>query len=207
MCRASSSERVRPRIWRAGSPHVWPQRRPGKDVVGVVGGVKVSSVRDFVIGFRAGARRGAPRARVLTGYSNDFVDPTKCEAVARRQIAQGAEVVFNVAGGCGLGTLAAARKAGVWGIGVDTDQSFLGPHILTSVVKRYDAGFVSLLRRVKSGRLRTGGNTILTLRGGAVGLGKISRRVPAPIRAELDRLERRIASGRLRVPGAYPDPR
>ena len=88
-------------------------QRPGKDVVGVVGGLELPSVQDFVVGFRAGARRAG--ARVLIGYSHDFDDRTKCAAVARRQIAQGAGAVFNVAGACGLGTLAAARKAGVWG--------------------------------------------------------------------------------------------
>ena len=40
--------------------------------------------------------------------------------------------IFQVAGGCGLGALDAAKEKGVWGIGVDADQSFLGPHILTS---------------------------------------------------------------------------
>jgi basic membrane protein A len=112
------------------------QRRPGRDVVGAVGGLKgLQSVEDFVVGFRAGAKAASPKATVLAGYSQDFADPTKCEAIARRQIARGVGVVFNVAGGCGLGTLRAAKRAGVWGIGVDTDQSFLGPHILTSVVK------------------------------------------------------------------------
>lgn len=183
------------------------QTRPGRDVVGIVAGFRIPPVRDFVIGFRAGARHASRRVRVLVGYANNFVDPSRCSAIARRQIAQGAGVLFNVAGACGLGTLEAARERGVWGIGVDADQSFLGPHILTSVTKDFEAGFVVLFRRLNAGRLRTGGDTVLTLSHGAVGLGKISRRVPAPLLAELERLERRIARGALRVPGAFPDPR
>lgn len=177
------------------------QRRPGRDVLGAVGGYPVSGVDDFIIGFTAGARAASPKVTVLTGYSNDFADPTKCEAIARRQIARGAGVVFNVAGGCGLGTLQAAKDAGVWGIGVDLDQSFLGPHILTSVLKRYDVGFSRLLRRVRSGTMRTGGTTVLTLRNGGAGLGRISPKVPASLRAELTRLRRRIVAGEIRVPG------
>ncbi len=130
------------------------QRRPGPDVVGVVGGWKVTPVTDFVDGFAAGARRAAPRVKVLVDYSDDFVDRTKCAALARRQIAQGAGVVFNVAGACGLGTMQAASDAGVWAIGVDSDQSFLGPHVLTSVLKRYEAAFVDVFNRVKTGTLR-----------------------------------------------------
>lgn len=190
--------------WLAGRVE---QERPGRDVVGVVAGVKILSVDDFVIGFRAGVRRASPRIKVLTSYSQDFLDRKRCESIARRQIARGAGVLFNVAGVCGLGTLEAAQERGVWGVGVDTDQSFLGPHILTSVVKRYDVGFLTLLRQVKLGKLTPGRDTVLTLRANAVGLGKISPKVPAPLRAKLGRLERRIASGEIRVPGAFPIPR
>ena len=182
------------------------QRRLGRDVVGVVGGARIPAVVDFVIGFTAGVRSASRRTTVLTAYSNDFVDKTKCEAIARSQMARGAGVVFNVAGACGLAALEAAEERRIWGIGVDTDQSFLGPHILTSVIKRFDLGFLALLRRVKAGELPRRGNTVLTLRDGAVGLGKISPKIPSSLRAGVDRLERRIMSGEVRVPGAYPSP-
>jgi len=183
------------------------QRRAGPDILGVVGGVKLPAVDDFIVGFRAGAHRASPGVKVLVGYSNDFVDQSKCEAIARQQIARGAGAVFNVAGGCGLGTLEAAKDRGVWGIGVDTDQSFLGPHVLTSVVKRFEVGFLKLLRELKSGAIRTPGDTVLTLRDGGVGLGKISPKVPAALRAEIDRLRRRIVAGEIRVPGTVPIPK
>jgi basic membrane protein A len=175
------------------------QRRRGRDVVGAVGGVKIPPVDEFIDGFRAGARAADPDITVLTGYSDDFTDPNKCEAIARSQIARGAGVVFNVAGRCGLGALEAAKQASVWGIGVDTDQSFLGPHILTSVLKRYDAGFRELLAQVRAGKIRGGTTTVLSLRNGGAGLGRISSRVPVELRAELDRLRHRIASGALVV--------
>jgi basic membrane protein A and related proteins len=177
------------------------QRRDGKDVVGAVGGFPIDQVNDFIVGFRAGAKRGAPGITVLTGYSRDFADPNKCEAIARRQIARGAGAVFNVAGACGLGTLRAAKRAGVWAIGVDRDQSGLGPHVLTSVVKRFDAVFLALLRDVQAGRRPTGGTREFHLRHGASGLGRINPKVPATLRAELERVRSRIVAGRIRVPG------
>ena len=63
-------------------------------------------------------------------YSQDFVAQDKCKEIALNQIAQGSQVVFQVAGGCGLGALDAAKAEGVWGIGVDRDQAFLASHIL-----------------------------------------------------------------------------
>ena len=175
------------------------QRRPGPDVVGVVGGWKVQPVTDFVEGFAAGAKRVTPHVKVLVDYSDDFVDTAKCAALTRRQIARGAGAVFNVAGGCGLGTMRAAAEAGIWAVGVDSDQSFLGPHVLTSVLKRYDAAFVDVFDRVKTGRLGGSRDTVLTMRDGAAGLGTISPKVPRTLVSQLHRLERRIKTGKLRV--------
>ncbi len=175
--------------------------RRGPDVVGVVGGEPIPPVQDFVLGYRAGARAAAPGGRIITGFSQDFADPTRCANVARRQIADGAGVVFDVAGGCGPGTLAAARAAGVWAIGVDEDRLGLGPHILTSVVKRYDRQIALLIRGVRDGSLRFGRTTSIGLRNGGAELGRINPRVPTGIRVELAAVRRRIVTGALRVPG------
>jgi basic membrane protein A len=93
----------------------------------------------------------------------------------------------------------AAGDAGIWAIGVDSDQSFLGPHVLTSVLKSFEAGFVDVFNRVKTGTLRTGRDTTLTMRDGAAGLGRISPRVPHDLVTHLRRLQRQIITGKLRV--------
>jgi len=176
-------------------------RRPGRDTVGVVGGIAIPQVTEFVHGFVAGAKRATPRVKVLVDYSDDFVDASKCSALARRQIARGAGVVFNVAGGCGLGTMKAAADAGVWAVGVDSDQSSLGPHVLTSVLKSFEAGFAEVLRQVEAKRVRTGRDTVLTMRDGAAGLGRVSPRVPHSLAAQVEELRQRIVAGTVRVPG------
>jgi basic membrane protein A len=94
----------------------------------------------------------------------------------------------------------AAAQAGIWAVGVDSDQSFLGPHVLTSVLKSYEAGFVDVFEKVKSSKLRTGRDAVLTMRDGAAGLGRISPRVPRALVTQLRRLERRVITGKLRVP-------
>jgi basic membrane lipoprotein Med (substrate-binding protein (PBP1-ABC) superfamily) len=89
----------------------------------------------------------------------------------------------------------------VWGIGVDTDQSILGPFVLTSVIKRYDVAFLGLLRQVRSGRLHTrGGTTVFGIRSGGAILGPISPKVPASLLAGLGRVRQQIVDGALRVP-------
>src|SRR4051812_33608840 len=124
------------------------KRRPGPDVIGSVGGQKQPPVDRFIAGYQAGAKAADPGIKTLNGYSQDFTDQAKCKQVALNQIEQGAGVVFQVAGGCGLGALDAAKEKHVWGIGVDADQSFLGPHILTSAVKRVDTAVFDAVKTV-----------------------------------------------------------
>ena len=174
--------------------------RPGRDVIGSVGGYPVVNVDNFIAGYEAGARKAEPGITTLRRYARSFDDPAKCKAVTLGEIARGAGVVFDVAGLCGPGTLTAAREKGVWGIGVDTDQSFRGSHILTSVVYRGAIESYETVRALVRGRLKTGGDQVWDLRNGGVGLGRISPRVPRPLVARVERIRRQIVAGRIRVP-------
>jgi basic membrane protein A len=88
-------------------------------------------------------------------------------------------------------------------VGVDVDQSYLGPHILTSAVIRLDAGVVAVLRRLVQKRLGTTGNPVFfDVRNGGVGLGTISPRVQKPLLRRLEGIRRAIVAGKIRVPRA-----
>ena len=175
-------------------------RRGMRHVISSVGGYKIPPVDSFIAGYEAGAKRADPHVKTLHGYARSFNDPTKCRSVATAQVAQGAGVVFGVAGACSLGALEAAKAKHAWGIGVDTDQSALGSYILTSVLKHYDIGLFGAIRALTRGQLRTGGDQIFNLRNGGVGLGKISPEVPAPLRRELGSIRAQIVSGAIKVP-------
>jgi len=175
------------------------KRLPGKDVVSSVAGEKQPPVDRFIAGYQAGAKRADPRVIAVNGYSQDFNDQSKCKAIALNQIGAGSVAVFAVAGGCGLGALDAARERKVWGIGVDSDQSFLGPHILTSATKKVDRGVYLAIKSVVDGRFR-GGNAVYGLRDGGVGLGKISPRVPKSEVAAVSRIQSQIVAGKIVPP-------
>jgi basic membrane protein A and related proteins len=153
------------------------KRRPGKDVIGSVGGQKQPPVDRFIAGYQAGAKAANPGITVLNNYSEDFSDQAKCKQIALNQIELGAGVIFQVAGGCGLGALDAAKEKAVWGIGVDADQSFLGPHILTSAVKRVDTAVFLAIKSVVEGNFKGGTNMTFGLKRDGVGIGKISPKV------------------------------
>jgi basic membrane protein A len=172
------------------------KRRPGPDVIGSVGGEKQPPVDRFIAGYQAGAKAADPGIKFLNGYSQDFNDQARCKQIALNQIEQGADVVFQVAGGCGLGALDAAKEHSVWGIGVDADQSFLGPHILTSAIKRVDTAVFLAIKSVVEGKFK-GGNMVFGLKDNGVGVGKISAKVPNSEIAKLNQIRADIISGKI----------
>jgi basic membrane protein A len=180
------------------------KRRPGPDVIGSVGGQKQPPVDRFIAGYQAGAKAADPGIKTLNAYSQDFSDQAKCKQVALNQIEQGAGVIFQVAGGCGLGALDAAKEKGVWGIGVDSDQSFLGPHILTSAVKRVDTAVFDAIKLAVDGKFK-GGNITFGLKDDGVAIGKISPKVPQADVAKVDQIRKDIISGKIsNIPTEVP---
>src|ERR671933_489246 len=85
------------------------KRLPGPDVVSSVGGQKQPPVDRYIAGYQAGAKAADPGIKTLNGYSQDWDKQAKCKELALNQIQRGSVVVFQVAAGCGLGALDAAR--------------------------------------------------------------------------------------------------
>jgi basic membrane protein A and related proteins len=175
-------------------------RASGAHVISAVGGLPIQVVNVFIAGFRAGARYADPTVKVLINYSYDFTDPVKCARVADEQIARGSGVVFNVAGACGAGALREARRKGVWGVGVDVDQSNLGPFVLTSVLKRVDLSVERALVAIRDHSYPRNRMLVFDEANGGVGIGKISPRVPRAFVSRMKQVEAAIKAGRLHVP-------
>jgi len=173
------------------------KRDSAPDVISSVGGMKEPPVDRFIAGYQAGADAALPGITVLNGYSQDWDDLAKCKEVALDQIAKDSQVVFQVAGGCGLGALDAAKERGVWGIGVDADQAFLGPHVLTSAVKRVDQAVFQTIESVIDGSWQGGSNSVFGLADDGVGLGTISGEVPQDDRDAVEAIRQQIVAGEI----------
>ena len=176
----------------------------GTPAIGVVGGIKIPPVDIFLAGYKAGAQKCVKGTKVLTGYSQDFVKQDLCKSVAENEIQGGAKVIFGVAGLCGLGALGAAKDHGLWAIGVDRDQSFLGTYILTSAVKRVDSGIYLAIKAAKAGKFKGGTNLNFNLKNNGVALGKISPKLTGKLRkqvlAKVASLRKQIISGKIKPP-------
>ncbi len=176
------------------------EKQGGKQVISAVGGLKLPTVDIFIAGYQAGAKECVPSTQVLVGYSQDFVAQDKCKEIALNQIAQGSQVIFQVAGGCGLGALDAAKERDKWGIGVDRDQSSLGPHILTSAVKRVDQSVFLTSEAVVNGEFQGGTDAVFDLENEGVAVGKLSPDVPQEFIDRMDEIKQQLISGDLTAP-------
>jgi len=174
----------------------------GKLVLGAVGGKKIPSVDNWIAGYQAGAKAVDKRFKVLIDYSGRLPNSVapKCKELALKHISQGSQAEFQVAGGCGLGALQAARQQKVWGIGVDADQAYLGSHILTSGVKRVDTAVYTFYKLAKAGKLGAGRDLVFDLKNKGQDVGKISPRVPGAFITKMNAQKALIIKGKVKPP-------
>ena len=176
------------------------KKQGGKQIIGAVGGLHIPPVDIWIAGYRFCAKLYNPKIQVLVGYSGDFVKSDLCKTIAENQIAQGAKVLFQVAGGCGLGTLTAAAQAKIWGIGVDKDQYRDAKRVLTSGVKKVGLGVFQVIKATKTGKFKGNKDLQFTLRNGGMGVGKINPAVPKKFITAMNKIKTRIIKGKLKVP-------
>jgi basic membrane protein A len=161
-----------------------------------VGGQKIPPVDHYIAGYQAGVKAANPDAKTVNAYSQKFDDPAPCKEIALDQISKGSKVIFQVAGGCGLGALDAAKEKKVQGIGVDADQAYLGDQIMTSALKKVDQAVFDEVKAVQGGTFKGGDNTIFDVKSGGVGIGdtnEVGAKYADAIKAE----QEKIASGEL----------
>ena len=173
-------------------------------VISAIGGVSIPPVNHYIAGFKWAATMEDPGIKVLVGYSNDFTDPAKCKTVAQNQITSGhSEILFQVAGGCGLGVLQAAGQAKVYSIGVDADQKDADPSVIASALKKVDVATYTAIKDVVNGQFASGALTFSIANDGA-GYQVDNISLPADIQAELDKVQGEIKSGQLTPPADIP---
>ena len=177
-------------------------KKMGGNTIGAVGGIKIPPVDIWIAGYRFCANKAVPGTKTLIQYSNDFSAADKCQTVAENEIGQGAKVLFQVAGGCGLGALKAADDAKIWGIGVDSDEYNDAKRVLTSATKKTDVGVYNTVLAAANGTFKGGTDLNFNLKNGGVGLGKINPVVPAAWLKIVAQYRAQIIAGTLKVPTA-----
>jgi basic membrane protein A len=152
--------------------------------IGAVGGRSdVPPVVNYIKGYENGAKSVKSNVQVSVNYVEDFNAPDKGEASAKAMIGQGVDVLFQVAGGTGVGVLRAACNAKVYGIGVDVDQYLSLPDlkgcIVTSAEKRLQTAARDAIKRFKDKGKQTG-NFFNDAANDGIGVSDIRNLSPVP---------------------------
>jgi basic membrane protein A len=175
----------------------------GSKVVGLVGGMDIPVINDFVVGFKKGLSVVDPSIKVKVSYVGNFTDSNKGFDQAKLMYSQGADVVFQVAGGAGIGVLKAAAAAKRYAIGVDANQNALQPgYVLASMLKNIGQSLSSAVDRSAAGTLKYGQTTAYGLANKGVGLVFADNKgiVPKDIQAKVDSFAKQVADGTIKVP-------
>jgi basic membrane protein A len=140
-------------------------------------------------------------------FSQSFTDQNKGKQISQTLIGQGADVIFPVAGGAGLGAAAAAQASGgkvsvEW---VDTDGCVSVPQycnvFMTSVTKGLATSVETYLNKVAQGDFPSG-SYVGTLQNNGTGLApfhNFDSKVPAALKSQLDQVKSGIESGSIKI--------
>lgn len=181
--------------------------------IGSVAGTKVPAVVAYIAGYEAGAKSVNPNIKTLTQEVNadpakGFNDPATGKSIAKQFIAQGADVLFQVAGLTGQGVLEAACDANVYGIGVDVDQALTLPNlskcIVTSAEKKLKDTVQAVTESAASGSFQAGTVTYnAASKPPAIGISPyhdLAKLITPEIQAKIDDAMKKMASGELKPP-------
>ena len=171
--------------------------------VGFVGGMYIPLIIKFQGGYEQGAKHANPDIEVLanmTGTTPEaWNNPTKGAELTKAQIDKGADVVYQAAGGTGIGVLQAAADAGIYGIGVDTNQNWMHPgSMLTSMLKRLDLTIFEQAEKTSAGTFEPGIH-FLGLADGMVGYAIEDGQVTADMQSAVEAATADIVSGAITV--------
>jgi basic membrane protein A len=160
-------------------------------------------IRKFQGGYEQGAQYVNPNITVLanmTGTTPEaWNNPTKGAELTKAQVDGGADVVYQAAGGTGIGVLQAAADAGIMGIGVDTNQNWMHPgNMLTSMLKRLDLTIFEQAEKTAAGTFEPA-IVVLGLAEGGVGYAAEDGMVTDEMAAAVEAAAAEIASGAMAV--------
>jgi basic membrane protein A len=202
-------------------------------IVGTFGGENIPTVTIYMDGWVAGVRYydklnhkhvsvdgwtplpGRPMGSLAGSglFTNDFTSLNLGKTDAETLMAEGADVIFPVAGSVGLGAAAAVKAAGAGNVmeWVDTDGCVSAPQycplFLTSVTKGIVASVSAAVEAGAHGTFK-GGNYNGTLANNGVSLSPyhdFASKIPMSVQDEINKLKAGIIAGKISVdPESYP---
>ena len=130
--------------------------------IGIILGTKSWVLDNFENGFLDGAAEIDPSISITVKYVSDgldgFFSPKKAQAIAEQIYEKKADIIYAVAGRSNDGIIEAAKQGkNRFVIGVDTDQTYLGPYvIIASALKNLNVVVYDVISEFLDGEFKAG---------------------------------------------------
>lgn len=175
--------------------------------IGMVGGMDIPVIRNFQVGYEAGAKYVNKDIQVETIFAGDFEDPAKGKESALALYSKGVDIIFQVAGKTGEGVFEAAKDSNKFAIGVDSDQRYINPdNIMASMVKGVDLSIFESLQKIQNNEFEAGKVYEYGAKENGVsmsyGTDEMVKLVDDDTKAKIDDLTKKIIAGEIEVPEA-----
>ncbi len=178
--------------------------------IGAVGGQQIPVIDDFIVGYEQGACLVNPDTVSIVQYAGSWNDPARGKEITLAMYEQGADIVFQIAGGTGVGVFEAAHEQERFAIGVDSDQAVIvaetdpdqAERILTSMMKNVDNSIFRAVTLHLEGELPYGTSESLGIPEGGVGLAKnefYDMATSDDIKAMVEAAEAAVVNGDIEV--------
>lgn len=176
----------------------------GTKKVGLVAGMDLPVIEDFIVGFKQGVATIDPTIEVQVSFIGNFNDAQKAYELTRNMLNGGVDVVYNVAGPAGLGILKAAANSNKYAIGVNSDQNGLYPkNVIASMLKQIGNSIYDTTKQIEDGKAPMGTLEIYGLKNDGVGLVYNDALVPAAVKAKVDAAKAKVLAGEIKVDSAF----
>ena len=183
------------------------------NVIGFLGGMDIPGINAFLVGYIQGAQYVDPEVKVAVSYAGDFVNPAKGKESSLIQYNSGVDIIFNVAGGTGLGIFDAAKEKNKYAIGVDSDQAMLlkdtdsvkANLIVTSAIKKIDSAILGAVKKLQDGTLEMGKRDVLGFVEDGVGIAEneiYKAAFPAELQTKIEEVKQKLINKEIKVDNA-----
>lgn len=176
-------------------------------VLGGVGGMDIPLIRAFAAGYTSGAKYINPDCEIIINYVGGWADPATAKEIALSMYDQDADIVYQFAGGSGLGVFEAAVDADQYAFGTDVNQNWIEPdHIVVSAQRYLDVAVYDTIADLMNGTWDPGHHA-LGLADGAVGytLEDSNVEVPDEVVMQVEEMKAKVVSGELEIPSELED--
>lgn len=170
--------------------------------IGFVLGMANDTMNRFGYGYCAGAIDANPDITVQQFNANSFADSATGKTNANTAITNGADIIFHAAGATGLGVIEACQEAGIYAVGVDSDQSIIAKNtVITSAMKRVDNAVYDTVQSLIDGTLEGGVHTY-DLAAGGVDIAPTQDLLTEEVISAVDDVKKKIIDGEITVPSS-----